>query len=175
MDDKPLSGTVSTHAGLSKLEQHCFQTMTKDEIIEKYIEMKSKVTNAEKNAELYYSCLRTTQTQYELLKSKYPDINTTEYNQHWSWVNKIVFVLKKTDRPLLSGEIIGLLVPQEPGLKSSSRRPQAFSANLGKAVKYQRVAAYKRGGARGYYYVLPQWMDNHGVLQKEYEEKILMK
>jgi hypothetical protein len=46
---------------------------------------------------------------------------------------------------------------------------------LNKAVKYQRIAAYKRGGSRGYYYVLPEWMNEHGVLEKQYEDKIFFK
>ncbi|HEY8936924.1 MAG TPA: hypothetical protein VIM65_16975 [Cyclobacteriaceae bacterium] len=175
MEAEPQPEVESTHAGLSNVEQHCFQTMTKDEIIEKYIEMKSKATKAEKDAELYYSYILSLQKKYDTLKSKYPDIKTTDYDLNWSWVNKIVFVLKKTDRPLQSSEIIDLLMPHEPGLKSSRYRPQSFSPNLGKAVKYKRVIAYKLGGTRGYYYVLPEWMHDQHVLLKNYEDKILMR
>lgn len=37
------------------------------------------------------------------------------------------------------------------------------------------VRAYKLAGARGYYYVLPGWLDTQGQLIKEYEDKIFFK
>ena len=175
MEIKQAEEKILGYTGLSKVEQHCFPIMTKEEIIEKYIEMKAKFIKVDKEARLYYSALVSVFKDYELLKSKYPDIDQAEYNRNWSWVNKIVFALRKTDRPLLSSEIIELLVPHEPILKFNSQRPQAFSANLHKALKHQRVIAYKRGGSRGYFYVLPHWMDGQDILQKKYEDKIFIR
>ena len=165
---------VYSHTCLSKAEQHCFPTMTKEEIIERYIGMKSSLINAEKKVDYYYSKMLHAQDEYERLKALCLNLNGAEYNQNWSWINKIVFVLRKTDRPLLSSEMIKLLLPLEPKLQwiRSYQRPQSFSAHLTKAVKYERVVAYKRGGGRGYQYVLPNWIDSQGQLLKKYEDKI---
>lgn len=175
METTPNAENTSIYAGLSKVEQHCFQTMTKEEVIEKYIEMKANLVKAEKKAESYYSYLKSIVKEHELLKAKYPDLDKDEYNRKWSWINKIVFVLKKTGRPMLSPEIKELLLPHEPTLQYSNNKLQALSPYLNKAVKYDRVATYKRGGSRGYYYVLPEWMNDQGILEKQYEDKIFFK
>ena len=175
MENKTSTENTTIYKGLSKVEQYCFLTMTKEEIIEKYIELKANWVQAEKDIGAYRKYAQSLLKELQLFKVEYPDLNKDEYNPKWSWVNKIVFVLKKTRRPMLSPEIIRLLVPHEPILQHSSNRPQAFSVYLNKAVKYQRIAAYKRGGSRGYYYVLPEWMNEHGVLEKQYEDKIFFK
>jgi hypothetical protein len=76
---------------------------------------------------------------------------------------------------LLSSEIIEFITPYESVLQYSRFRAQAFSAHLHKAVKYGRVIAYKLGGSRGYYYILPDWVDAAGRIVKEYENKIFFK
>jgi hypothetical protein len=140
------------------------QDMSKEEIIQKCYDLASSL---EKATEVF--------TELEELKAITPHIDKREYHNSWSWVNKIVFVLKKIDRPLLSSEIIEFITPYEPVLQYSRFRPQAFSAHLHKAVKYGRVIAYKLGGSRGYYYILPDWMDAAGRIMKEYENKIFFK
>jgi hypothetical protein len=166
---------TSIYKELSKSEQIRFKTMTKEEIIDKYIELKTKIAQSAKDIEFYRSALISALREHETLKNKYPDIDKGEYNPNWSWVTKIVYILKKTQRPLLSSEMIELLVPHEEGLRESNYRPQAFSPHLGKAVKYHRVVAYKRGGERGNYYVLPDWIDAQSMLLKQYEERIYFK
>jgi len=148
--------------------------MDKVEIIKKCLDFKSALEKANKEIETYRSLLIKLSEEYNHLKSKNPDIDQAEYNKSWSWVNKIVFVLKKINRPLLSSEIIAFITPYEPVLKYSHHRAQAFSANLHKAIKYDRVRAYKLPGSRGYYYILPNWLDE-GHLIKEYENKLFFK
>ena len=156
-------------------EMLALQSMDKAEIIKKCIDLKSALDKAKREIEIYRSLLLKSSEEYNLLKLKNPDIVQTEYNKSWSWVNKIVFVLKKINRPLLSAEIIAFIIPHEPVLQYSHHKAQAFSANLNKAVKYGRVRAYKLAGSRGYYYVLPNWIDAEGQLTKEYENKIFFK
>ena len=156
-------------------ENEDFQTMSKEELVEKYMALKSDYQKAKRNAEFYRSVMVDTLNKYNQLKLKLPGISGAEYNKGWSWVNKIVFVLKKEDRPLLSSEIIDIVRPHEPGLEHSNSPAQSFSAHLTKAVKYGRVIAYKLNGSRGFYYALPKWLDEEGQLTDEYEDKIFFK
>ena len=152
-----------------------FENMDRAELLKKCVDLKSALDKAQTEIETYRGLLIKSSQEYQRLKSKNPDITEAEYNKAWSWVNKIVFVLKKIDRPLLSSEIIEFITPYEPVIQYSHHRAQAFSANLTKAVKYHRVRAYKLPGSRGYYYVLPSWLDADGQLTKEYEAKIFFK
>ncbi|HEY8935127.1 MAG TPA: hypothetical protein VIM65_07900 [Cyclobacteriaceae bacterium] len=165
---------VYSHTCLSQAEQHCFPTMTKEEIIEQYIEVKSNLRKAEKKVDYFYSKMLLVQEKYDYLKTKYPDLDGAEYNQRWCWVNKILFVLRKADRPLRSSDMIEFLLPLEPKLQWSYRRPQTFSAHLNRALRNKHVVACKRGGSHGYFYILPEWMDMQGRLLKKYEDKIVV-
>jgi Zn-dependent M16 (insulinase) family peptidase len=156
--------------GLADLED-----LNKEEIIKKCYDLASCLEKANDNVSVCHELLEKMLIELEQLKATTPHINTTEYNKSWSWVNKIVYVLKKIKRPLLSSEIIEFIMPYEPVLRYSHNRPQAFSAHLHKAVKYKRVIAYKLGGSRGYYYILPDWMEVTGKVMKEYEDKIFFK
>jgi hypothetical protein len=90
-----------------------FQDLDRDGIIKKYLEYKQSLVKAKEDIDTYRSLLVKLTEQHEALKSKIPDIRHGEYNKAWSWTNKIVFVLKKIDRPLLSSEIINddLIIP----------------------------------------------------------------
>lgn len=149
--------------------------LDKTELVRKCVELKSALKEVQLEVATYRALLSKSSKEYQRLKSKTQDITHAEYNKGWSWVNKIVFVLKKINRPLLSSEIIDFITPYEPVLQYSHHKAQAFSANLSKAVKYDRVRAYKLSGSRGYYYVLPAWLEVDGQLNKEYESKIFFR
>ena len=151
------------------------QDLDKEEIILKCYELASLLDKANDEVAICHELLKESYAKLQELQAKTPHIDETEYNKTWSWVNKIVFVLKKIKRPLLSSEIIEFITPFEPVLQYSHYRAQAFSAHLHKAVKYQRVVAYKLSGSRGFYYVLPDWMDGAGRVVKEYEDKIFFR
>lgn len=161
--------------GGEKNELVFLYSLDKDAIIKKCLEFKSALYKAQDEIKIYRSLLQKSARQFDLLKSTVPDIKTAEYDKRWSWLNKIVFVLKKIDRPLLSSEILSFILPYEPVLQHSRHKAQAFSANLTKAVKYGRVKAYKLAGSRGYYYILSAWLNDEGRLSKAYEDKIFFK
>lgn len=147
----------------------------KANLIKKCHELELTLCKAKERIEILTNLVIKASEEHKRLKAINPHIEQSDYNKSWSWVNKIVFVLKKIDRPLLSHEIIEFITPYEPILQRSHHRPQAFSANLTKALKYHRVRAYKLAGSRGYYYVLPAWMNSDGQLNQEYESKIFFK
>jgi hypothetical protein len=168
--EKKYSRKPMRREDLQRLEQ-----LSKEELIRKYAELKSEYDYKEGQAAYFLSQWEEALRMYYQVKLKYPDIDEAEYSKDWSWVNKIVYVLKKTNRPLLSPEMIELITEHDPALKNSRFRPQTFSANLNKAVKYKRIIAYKLGGTRGYYYVMPEWVEVNGGLKKEYEDKIFFR
>lgn len=151
------------------------QAMSKEELVKKCMDLTSLLRKSEKDQKIYHELLVATVKENDGFKSKILHIEQKEYNPNWSWVNKIVFVLKKIGRPLLSAEIIAFIHPHEPVLQSSYTPAQAFSPHIHKAVKYGRVLAYKLGGSRGYYYILPEWTDAAGRILREYEDKIFFK
>lgn len=159
----------------SEVDPAVLGEMSKEEVIQKCLELAASLDKANKDIEAYYGFLIELMREHEKLKASTPHIDKTEYNYSWSWVNKIVFVLMKIQRPLLSSEIIELITPYEPVLQYSHHKAQAFSAHLHKAVKYRRVIAHKLGGSRGYYYILPDWAEADGKILKEYEDKIFFK
>ena len=151
------------------------QDKSKDEVIRKCYDLAVSLDKANDDVTTCNMLLKEVFTELQQLKAKTPHIDEAEYNKNWSWVNKIVFVLKKIKRPLLSTEIIEFMTPYELVLQYSRYPAQAFSAHIHKAVKYGRVIAYKLGGSRGYYYILPDWMDVTGKIIKEFEDKIFFK
>ncbi|MBT1712393.1 hypothetical protein KK062_29395 [Fulvivirgaceae bacterium PWU5] len=155
------------------LDFEALQKLDKNEIIQRYQKLVKFLEEVRRDLidskELLFHVVR----ESERLRLKVPDIKQSEYNQKWSWTNKIVFVLSKIKRPLLSSEIINFIRPHEVSLQYSRTPAQALSPHIHKAVKYGRILRYKLGGTRGFYYVLPAWLDPDGKIIEEYGSKIL--
>jgi hypothetical protein len=157
------------------LDFEALQGLDKNDIIRQYqklVELLEKVRrDLSDSKELLFHVVR----ENERLRLKVPEIQQSEYNRKWSWTNKIVFVLNKIKRPLLSPEIINFIRPHEVSLQHSRTPAQALSPHIHKAVKYGRILRYKLGGTRGFYYVLPAWLDTDGKIIEEYGNKILFR
>jgi hypothetical protein len=109
----------------------------------------------------------------ELEKQEYERLHTDGYQGMSSWISKIVFTLQQEDRPLRSPELIGLLEKREPVLAGHYNKIQYFSAFLSNAVSYCRVIQQKVKGVRGYYYLLPGWLDDQGMVRAPYKDRML--
>lgn len=104
-----------------------------------------------------YQAYESLKKEHALLKEKllgyeHPDDG---YRKDWTWVAKIVFVLKKEGRPMRSSEIIEVLEKRELHLREHTSKQQYFSAFINTALKAERIVREKRKGERGYYYHLP--------------------
>ncbi|TXJ28349.1 MAG: hypothetical protein E6Q24_06105 [Chitinophagaceae bacterium] len=95
------------------------------------------------------------------------------YKQASSWVSKIVFTIRQENRPLRSSELINLLERKERYLATHPNKVQYFSAFLTQAVRYKRICPYKLKGVRGYYYLLPEWMETEKKVNESYNGLIL--
>jgi hypothetical protein len=87
------------------------------------------------------------------------------YNVNWTWVDKIVFVLKKADRPLRSSEIIEYLTKNDGAFRYWENPQKSLSAHLTKARKYGRIIGIRQKGQNGYLFKLPDLTDakNHTI------------
>jgi regulator of replication initiation timing len=102
--------------------------------------------------------------QKQLKKHESP---TERYDHNWSWVSKIVFLIKQANRPLRSAEIIALLQKKEPVLHKKTSKEKFVSAFLNVAMRKERLIPYKLSGVRGNFYCLPEWIDEEGDLVLE--------
>jgi len=76
------------------------------------------------------------------------------YNPQWSWIDKIVFILKNEGRPMQSFEIVEKLDEREPQVFEQMYEPDKyFSVVLAKAKEYGRVTTIKQKGTRGPLYL----------------------
>jgi hypothetical protein len=144
--------------------------------------LKLQVWEKEEKLKSQYSLLKQIYEQYEILKKENEELRRKlndyklppdGYNSSWSWISKIVFMIKTQNRPLKSSELIDLLECREPNLKEHYSKIQYFSAFLSKAVEYKRVTRYKIKGVRGFYYCLPEWVDKDGTLAMRMANKIV--
>lgn len=143
--------------------------------------MQQAIAELEKTVAMQYDLLKKTLTENELLQQKVQQLqeqlndkrNSDGYGSTSSWISKIVFTLQQENRPLRSPELIALLEKREPALAEHYNKVQYFSAFLSNAVKYGRVIQKKLKGVRGYYYLLPDWVDEGGNVKSEFHKKML--
>lgn len=94
------------------------------------------------------------------------------YDYSWSWISKIVFLVRQANKPLRSAEIIEVLQKKEPVLHEKMSKEKFLSAFLNTAMKHERIIPYKLKGVRGNYYCLPEWLNEEGELLQEMRKKI---
>ena len=147
--------------------------LSKDQMIDKLLK-------AEKEIRVQHDLLKETFLQNKKLQEKCADLqkklqatDDKAYRLGASWVSKIVLTLKTENRPLRSAEIISILEIKEPLLERHHNKCKFFSAYLNTAVKYKRVIQQKVKGVRGYYYVLPEWMNECGKIKCHYADMMV--
>lgn len=95
----------------------------------------------------------------------------TKYNEDWTWVSKIIYVLLEKNAPLRSMQMIEYFYTIDNRMRNSHDVVGYFSAFLTKAVKNERVIKIKVKGFKGYFYALPEWLVN-GKLPETYYRKM---
>lgn len=97
--------------------------------------------------------------QNEKLNVFYNDAENLEkfvgYKSNWLYIDKIVFVIKRSCKPLHSQQIVDLLLQLEPDLKLKLRNPfNSISKVIYRAVKLNRILQHHKTGNFGYTYVI---------------------
>lgn len=79
------------------------------------------------------------------------------YNINATWIDKIVFILKAAGRPLRSSEIVEILLKNDIMFRTlTGDHQKGLSAHLTKALKYGRIVGVKQKGQNGYLFSLPE-------------------
>ena len=86
-------------------------------------------------------------------------------------VNKLLFVLKRANKPMQSKDVLKLLESADKTFKYFDDQQKVLSVHLNKAVKYERIKHYKIRGSGGFYYCLPEWFEGE-KLKGHYSKKI---
>ena len=90
------------------------------------------------------------------------------YNIDWLYIDKIVFVIERTRKPLTSHQIVNKLIEMEPTLKQKLLDPfNSITKSIYNGVKLKRLLRHIKTGNFGYTYVLPQWISEAGILRIE--------
>ncbi len=139
------------------------------------------IQSLEKENAAQHELLKEMFTEVKLLRKRVAELekqlqeqqNKDGYRNASSWISKIAFTLQQENRPLRSSELIGLLEKREPALAQNNNKVQYFSAFLSKAARYGRVIQQKVKGVRGYYYLLPEWLDDQGSVKPDYRKAML--
>lgn len=80
-----------------------------------------------------------------------------EYQTFFSWEQKIVFILKFYQRPLLSSEIVSFLDTYDTVFiykRTELDKLKMLSTHLNRTVKKGAIKQFKKPGMRGYYYAI---------------------
>lgn len=78
------------------------------------------------------------------------------YNINATWIDKIVFILKAAGRPLRSSEMVEILLKNDIMFRTlTGNHQKGLSAHLTKALKYGRIIGTKQKGQNGYVFSLP--------------------
>lgn len=94
------------------------------------------------------------------------------YNPKWIGIDKVIYILKKNSKVMLSSEILKELLITEPFLNQKWTNPySAIITYIGRGVKFGRIVQHNKIGAFGYTYALPEWFDDEGNLFKQYRRK----
>jgi hypothetical protein len=159
---------------MKTLSEQDLHALNKEELINLTKKQQKEIYNQ-------HHLLKETFKSNQLLINKLKDLEngvdecaqSDRYNPALSWVSKIVYTLRTQDRPLRSPEMISLLEKREPLLAAHHNKVQYFSAFLSNAVGYERILQRKVKGVRGYYYLLPEWLDETGLVRSPFKEMMI--
>lgn len=130
-------------------------------------------TLAQKDAAIYHlqEIIRNNKSNGQVLQENKIVVPSNQFNQNWTWVSKIIYLLLEKNAPMRSQEMIEYFSSIDERMNISHDRVGYFSAFLTKAVKNDRVIKIKVKGFKGNFYALPEWLVN-GELPPTYYRKM---
>ncbi|OFY17728.1 MAG: hypothetical protein A2W98_08480 [Bacteroidetes bacterium GWF2_33_38] len=160
---------------INKAKKQKMLLKTKEELVEILQEKEKRIQHLEELiTEKMNESEKLIQKLEKLQEEKQQKASTSKikYNKENSWVGKIITALTISEYPMQSKEIIRYIEEHDKEAFSNViEKVKHLSPNLAKAVKYGRINKYKVSGILGHFYVLPQWLNEKGILKKEYKER----
>lgn len=99
------------------------------------------------------------------LKSDTPKPN---YNQKWTYPQKICFLLLKEQRPMTSSQIYDALMKADKHFEDFRDPLSILNSYLSRMLLSGRLNAHKLPGIRKHFYILPDWLEADKTLKAEY-------
>jgi hypothetical protein len=123
----------------------------------------------------YNSLLERANREVAALKERITELETGggRYHTGLEWLGKVVFILRRTGRPLKARELVEAIARIDPALRKRANPPNFLSAVLSEGVKAGRLLLHKVKGTRGGYYVLEEWTDEQGNLDVDMKSELL--
>ena len=78
------------------------------------------------------------------------------YHNNWLYIDKIAFVIERSNKPLTSHQIVDILIQLEPTLKQRLLNSfKSITKAIYKGIRLNRLARHNKTGNFGWTYVLP--------------------
>ena len=78
------------------------------------------------------------------------------YQKDWLYIDKITFVIERSNKPLTSHQIVDLLIQLEPTLKQRLLNPfKSITKAIYKGIQLNRLVRHYKTGNFGWTYILP--------------------
>jgi CRISPR/Cas system CMR subunit Cmr4 (Cas7 group RAMP superfamily) len=140
------------------------QYLTKEELIGKYKELHSLQSQKEKQIVQLERQIENLEAKIISLTEKlsifYGTNDTLQkfvgYDTEWLYIDKITFVIERSNKPLTSLKIVEVLLKLEPSLKQRLLNPlKSITKVIYTALKLNTLIRHKKTGHYGWTYILP--------------------
>jgi hypothetical protein len=140
------------------------QNLTKDELISKVKELYNLQLQNEKYIAKQDRLLENKEIKINTLTEKLSVFNGTNdglqkfvgYNKDWLYIDKICFVIERSNKPLTSHQIVDVLIQLEPTLKQRLLDPfKSITKAIYNGLQLSRLIRHYKTGNFGWTYVLP--------------------
>lgn len=147
-----------------KYKFSALQNFTKEELIKKVKELYDLQLQNEKYIAKQDRLLEIKETKINTLTEKLSIFNGTNdslqkfvgYKHEWLYIDKICFVIERSNKPLTSHQIVDVLIQLEPALKQRLLNPfKSISKAIYKGLQLNRLLRHYKTGNFGWTYVLP--------------------
>ena len=144
------------------------QNLTKNELITKIKELVKLQEQNEKHIAKQENHLENKETIIVSLNEKLSVFHGTNdtlqkfagYNQEWLYIDKIIFVIERSNKPLNSHQIVNILLLIEPTLKQRLINPfNSITKSIYVGVKLNRLVRHQKTGNFGWTYILPNMIN----------------
>lgn len=141
-----------------------FEGWSHNDLVEAIMQLRGENTDLEEQL--------TTYNNSGAKKDPNSELNETMFQQEWSYVTKIHFLLALHQKPLTSRDIGVYLSKLDSHYKDYTTPQYNLYVHLSRAAKSGRIKKIKLLGIKMIYFALPEWVDKEGTLLEFYNEQI---
>ena len=140
------------------------QNFTKEELITKVKELYNLQLQNEKYIAKQERQLENKEIKINTLTEKLSVFDGTNdslqkfvgYHNDWLYIDKITFVIERSNKPLTSHQIVDVLIQLEPTLKQRLLNPfKSITKAIYKGIQLNRLVRHYKTGNFGWTYILP--------------------